>query len=98
MLDIEDYKADEKYLDECSKNELKKLVKIFHTSLNKTGSHLLETLIDKQYYRRELSDKTKDHQKKINFWQLHCKQLERRVNELEVELAVGKQCQKNTIN
>lgn len=64
MTEINEYVADDEYLETCSKKELKELVITFHKSLCKTDDILREAIIDKQFYRRQLSDNWKEHKRK----------------------------------
>lgn len=70
MIEINDYVADDQYLETCSKKELKELVINFHKSLCKTDDILKEAIIDKQFYRRQLSDNYKEFKKKEDWWKL----------------------------
>lgn len=91
MIEINEYIGDEDYLNTCTKKELIKLVICFHKSLSKSDDLLKESIIDKQFYRRQLSDNYKDHKKKEDWWKLRDQMQSQQIEEL-------KKSKKSTIN
>ena len=91
MIEINEYIGDEDYLNTCTKKELINLVICFHKSLSKIDDLLKESIIDKQFYRRQLSDNYKDHKKKEDWWKLRDQMKSQQIEEL-------KKSKKSTMN
>ncbi len=91
MIEINDYVGNEENLKTCTKKELIELVITFHKSLSKIDDLLKESIIDKQFYRKQLSDNYKEHKKKEDWWKLRDQMQSQQIEEL-------KRSKKSTVN